>query len=86
MSPDSCAPPGSPGHTARSNRWAHLVHGAFRLNETPPESLSVAAGDYLRGVLEVFPRDIDPADDFEGYAVRRLAMSVLRVIQSPGRR
>lgn len=35
---------------------------------------------YLRSVLEVFERDIDPVDDFEGYAVRRLATSLLRIL------
>jgi hypothetical protein len=35
---------------------------------------------YLRSVLEVFDRDIDPVGDFEGYAVRRLATSLLRIL------
>lgn len=37
---------------------------------------------YLRSVLEVFERDIDPVDDFEGYAVRRLATSLLRILDA----
>ncbi len=77
--------PGTRVESPPLDRWTHLVHGAFRLDEAPAHALPAAARDYLRSVLEVFPRELDPADDFEAYAVRRLAMSVLRVMQSPGR-
>ncbi|HEY0840028.1 MAG TPA: hypothetical protein VGD74_07565 [Vulgatibacter sp.] len=32
--------------------------------------------EFLNGVLEVFPSSIDPVDDFEGYAVRRMALAL----------
>jgi len=35
----------------------------------------------LASALEVFGADIDPVDDFEGYAVRRLALALLDVLQ-----
>lgn len=66
----------------RDDRWQHLVSGAFRLDETPPEKLESEALVVLRSVLEVFPPGEDPLDDFEAYAVRRLASSMLRVLEA----
>ncbi|MDO8836645.1 MAG: hypothetical protein Q7V01_13670 [Vicinamibacterales bacterium] len=68
------------GARERADRWQHLVTCAFLLEETPPARTDVAMRMYLRSVLEVFERDIDPVDDFEGYAVRRLATSLLRIL------
>jgi hypothetical protein len=64
--------------TERTDRWAHLVSGAFNLEEQggrPPNALE-AMVRYLDSVLEVFPSGIDPVDDFEGYAVRRMAVAL----------
>lgn len=81
---------------AREDRWQHLVTGAFHIDD----ELAVAQGPsalarrrlvarYLDSVLEVFPADLDPVEDFEGYAVRRLAQSVRRalgLVPPPGAR
>ena len=40
--------------------------------------------EYLDNVLEVFPADLDPVDDFEGWAVRRLALSLRRALHETG--
>jgi len=71
-----------PAPRGRADRWQHLVTCAFLLEETPAERTDVAARAYLRSVLEVFERDIDPVADFEGYAVRRLATSLLRALDA----
>lgn len=71
-----------PASRERTDRWQHLVTCAFLLEETPPERTDAAARVFLRSVLEVFERDIDPVDDFEGYAVRRLATSLLRALDA----
>ena len=49
-----------------SDRWENLLAAAFLLEsgEHGPRRL-------LDSALEVFPGNIEPADDFEGYAVRR---------------
>ncbi|WP_164021777.1 hypothetical protein [Pyxidicoccus trucidator] len=77
--------------TSREDRWQHLVHTAFLLEEE--DSASHAAGAtpepeerqrrvkvLLGSLLEVFPSSLDPVEDFEGYAVRRLAQSLLRTL------
>jgi len=65
----------------RADRWQHLVAGAFRLSEAPAERAPAEARTLLHSVLEVFPETLDPVEDFEGYAVRRLAKSLLRVVE-----
>ncbi|HNS95368.1 MAG TPA: hypothetical protein PLJ27_17415 [Polyangiaceae bacterium] len=67
----------------RLDRWMHLVHGADRLEESASEQAFEVACNYLQSVLEVFPKDLDPVDDFEAYAVRRLARSILHVMKPP---
>ncbi|HVG56928.1 MAG TPA: hypothetical protein VNA24_00120 [Hyalangium sp.] len=61
------------------NRWANLVNAAFLLDQTPripgPEGLRPALS-MLESALEVFPPSIDPVEDFEGYAVRRLLLAL----------
>ncbi len=76
---------------SRDDRWQNLVTGAFHLED---ELGSVRARgalarrrramEYLDNVLEVFPADLDPVDDFEGWAVRRLALSLRRALHETG--
>lgn len=72
---------------ARQDRWQHLVTGAFQIDDelaVGPVPSAVArrrlVAHYLDSVLEVFPPDLDPVEDFEGYAVRRLAQSIRRAL------
>lgn len=64
---------------ADDSRWANLVNTAFLLDQTPrvsgPEGLQPAL-TMLQSALEVFPSSIDPVEDFEGYAVRRLLLAL----------
>lgn len=70
------------------NRWAHLVNAAFLLDQAPggsdPEGLRPAL-TMLQSALEVFPPSIDPVEDFEGYAVRRLLLSLQNSLSHPRR-
>lgn len=69
---------------ARVDRWQNLVSGAFRLSEAAGRGVDACAGacadqaalDYLDNVLEVFGPGIDPVEDWEGYAVRRMALAL----------
>jgi hypothetical protein len=77
----------------RTDRWQSLVTGAFLLEESlkatpppsdtrPPRALAVS---YLDSVLEVFPSSVDPVEDFEGYAIRRMALALRRALEESGR-
>jgi hypothetical protein len=78
----------------RTDRWQSLVTGAFLLEESlkatpsprgdtrPPGALAVS---YLDSVLEVFPSSVDPVEDFEGYAIRRMALALRRALEESGR-
>ena len=55
------------------DRWRHLVHAAFLLEEQAAEGGAIAL---LDSALEVFTAEIDPVEDFEGYAVRRLLLAL----------
>ncbi len=77
----------------RTDRWTSLVTGAFLLEESlkatpsssdarPPGALAVS---YLDSVLEVFPSSLDPIEDFEGYAIRRMALALRRALEESGR-
>lgn len=74
---------------SRNDRWQNLVSRAFLLEEqlrgarsaVPPSGLK-AAMDYLESTLEVFPSSVDPVDDFEGYAVRRMAQGLLTALRT----
>lgn len=75
----------------RDDRWQNLVTGAFHLDDELASVRvrgSVArrrrAIEYLDSILEVFPADLDPVEDFEGYAVRRLAQSLRRALHDAG--
>lgn len=61
----------------RVDRWQNLVNGAFRLAEDGDLQGAIA---YLDNVLDVFPAETDPVDDFEGYAVRRMALALRDVM------
>jgi hypothetical protein len=60
------------GRADAEDRWRHLLQGAFLLEE---QGSTRAAMALLDSALEVFA-DIDPVDDFEGYAVRRLLLAL----------
>lgn len=71
----------------REDRWQSLVQGAFLLEEQlgrvageppSPEERQRRVRELLDGLLEVFPSAVDPVDDFEGYAVRRLLLALSR--------
>jgi hypothetical protein len=72
--------------SGREDRWGHLVHAAFLLEEArggpedaPAERLRRVRAT-LDSLLEVFPPEVDPVDDFEGYALRRLAQALQRAL------
>lgn len=70
---------------ARDDRWQHLVQLAFRLSESVQDPESPAAREAVRALdsaLEVFGPEIDPIEDFEGYALRRLLLALRTAIQS----
>jgi hypothetical protein len=66
-----------------TDRWANLVNTAFLLDQAPrqpgPEGLRPALA-MLESALEVFPPALDPVEDFEGYAVRRLLLALSAVL------
>lgn len=73
----------------REDRWQHLVQLAFRLEEecavrapTPADQTRVdqRVRAALDSLLEVFPSGLDPNDDFEAYAVRRLATTLRNLL------
>ena len=66
----------------RVDRWQHLVTIAILLDESPPERAAGEVRVFLQSVLEVFPESIEPVDDFEAYAVRRLAAALLRALEA----
>ncbi|ATB33860.1 hypothetical protein [Melittangium boletus] len=72
----------------RTDRWQSLVAGAFRLEEAPPsENALPPVMQYLDNLLEVFPSSLDPLEDFEGYAVRRMALALRHALErAPGGR
>ena len=82
----------------RQDRWQSVVQAAFLLEEAQVNEVGgpAAAQERLRRVqamldslLEVFPASIDPVDDFEGFALRRLAQALRRTLpegtEAPGR-
>jgi hypothetical protein len=69
--------------TARTDRWQHLVSAAFHLDETVSPERAV---HLLDSALEVFPPTIDPVEDFEGYAVRRMLLALRRALTPDGAR
>lgn len=60
-------------------RWGHVVNAAFHLDETKaPDSRAALVA--IDSVLEAFDVEIDPVEDFQGYALRRLALSLRRAL------
>jgi len=71
---------------AHDNRWANLVNTAFLLDQLPRGSGAEgvqSALTMIQSALEVFPSSIDPVEDFEGYAVRRLLLALLDSLSHP---
>ncbi|HYI02278.1 hypothetical protein [Hyalangium sp.] len=73
----------------RNDRWQNLVSRAFLLEEQlrgvgggPPPSGLKAAVAYLESTLDVFPSSVDPVEDFEGYAVRRMVQGLLAALRA----
>lgn len=67
----------------RDDRWQYLVNVSFALGDRAEHARRQGASDteaatrsFLDGILEVFPESIDPVEDFEGYAVRRMALAL----------
>jgi hypothetical protein len=74
---------------SRNDRWQNLVSRAFLLEEqlragggAAPPSGRKAAVEYLESTLDVFPSSLDPVDDFEGYAVRRMVQGLLAALRA----
>ena len=72
----------------REDRWQHMVHAALLLEEQlgPGEPASAQerrrrVQGLLDSLLEVFPSSLDPVDDFEGFAVRKLAQALQRALE-----
>jgi len=78
------APPAAAPLAPAVGRWGHLVSAAFRLDQQREQAGVDAGGratlELLDSALEVFPPSLDPVDDFEGYAVRRLLLSVREAV------
>lgn len=72
----------------REDRWQNMVHAALLLEEqaaqVSPESAQARRLQVqllLGSLLEVFPSSVDPVDDFEGFAVRKLAQALQRALE-----
>lgn len=75
----------------REDRWQHLLHTSLLLDDDGATLALGGASDreerqrrmklLLGSLLEVFPSSLDPVEDFEGYAVRRLAQALLRTLE-----
>jgi len=65
---------------SREDRWTHLVTAAFLLEEGGPSADAAERAGRALGLiesaLEVFPSSLDPVEDYEGYAVRRLLLAL----------
>lgn len=78
-----------PEDSGRTDRWQSLVAGAFLLEETlaakggaeSAAGTNASALRYLDSLLEVFPSSVDPLEDFEGYAVRRMTLALRRALE-----
>lgn len=62
----------------RQDRWQNLLQAALAL-EAQPSTVEADRQQLLMrldSLLEVFHSSIDPVDDFEGYATRRLLLTL----------
>lgn len=66
----------------RSQRWQHLINAAFHLGEVEAKGAERALAAAVDSGLEVFGHQIDPVDDFEGYAVRRFLLALREALRS----
>lgn len=69
-----------------ADRWHQMIDGAElvstrigQLEDCPQAHLDHAI-EYLESVLEAFPSSIDPVQDLEGYAIRRMARAVQEMV------
>jgi hypothetical protein len=84
----------NPEGGGRTDRWQSMVVGAFQLDEAlgakqgPSDGSGAAAHAllYLESLLEVFPSSVDPLEDFEGYAVRRMLLALRHALEQQGGR
>lgn len=76
----------------RDDRWQNLVKTAFRLDEQraaeggrplTPEQRAQHVRGVLESVLEVFPAQLDPVEEFEAFAVRRFVQALHRGLFEP---
>jgi hypothetical protein len=75
----------------REDRWQNMVHAALLLEEqvrgappgrTPTPERRRQVQVLLDNLLEVFPSSVDPVEDFEGFAVRKLAQALQRALDA----
>ena len=59
----------------REDRWQAVLQASFAL-DTDVAKQPAALTTSLDGLLEVFAAGVDPLDDFEGYAMRRLLLAL----------
>ncbi len=64
----------------RQDRWQHLLSAAFSVEEAQDPDLEMERR--VDSLLEVFPSDLDPVDEFEAYAVRRFALAVRSLVRA----
>ena len=84
----------NPEDGGRTDRWQSLVMGAFQLDEALASRQNPGEGPgatthalhYLESLLEVFPSSVDPLEDFEGYAVRRMLLALRHALAQQGGR
>jgi hypothetical protein len=60
---------------AEDGRWQHLAIAASKLDDG-----AASVSEVLDTALEVFPRSLEPCDDFQAYAVRRLLLALRRAL------
>lgn len=65
----------------RDDRWKHLLACADAIEEAPSPEKAAELMRRLDSILIVFPRALDPVQDFEGYTVRRLALALRNALE-----
>lgn len=80
------------GLGSREDRWQNVTTSALYLEERlaraptglTPEERAREIRALLDSLLEVFPSSLDPVEDFEGFAVRKLAQALRRGLEGLG--